>query len=41
MGAPDAASQAMSQGISAAIQAIRSGDHGGASTSVSLKQEDR
>src|SRR6266853_657408 len=33
--------QAMSQGISAAVQAIRSGDHGGASTSVSLKQEDR
>src|SRR6266853_1898899 len=33
--------QAMSQGISAAVHAIRSGDHGGASTSVSLKQEDR
>src|SRR5262249_15690238 len=33
--------QAMSQGISTALQAIRSGDHGGASTSVSLKQEDR
>jgi type IV secretory pathway TrbL component len=33
--------QAMSQGISTALQAIRSGDHGGASTSVSLKEEDR
>jgi type IV secretion system protein TrbL len=33
--------QAMSQGISAAVHAIRSGDHGGASTSVNLRQEDR
>jgi len=33
--------QAMSQGIPAAVHAVRSGDHGGASTSVSLKEEDR
>jgi len=33
--------QAMSQGISAAVHAIRSGDHSGASTTVSLKKEDR
>ena len=33
--------QAMSQGISAAVHAIRSGDHAGASTSVNLRQEDR
>src|ERR1700730_2750108 len=31
--------QAMSQGISAAVHALRSGDHGGASTSVSLKED--
>jgi type IV secretion system protein TrbL len=31
--------QAMSQGISAAAHAIRSGDHGGGSTSVSLKED--
>jgi len=29
----------MSQGISAAVHAIRSGDHGGASTSVNLKED--
>jgi type IV secretion system protein TrbL len=33
--------QAMSQGIAAAVQAMRSGDHGGASTSVNLREEDR
>src|SRR6266849_59141 len=33
--------QAMSQGISAAVHAIRSGDHGGGSTSVDLKEDDR
>ncbi len=33
--------QAVSQGIAAAIQAMRSGDHGGASTSVNLREEDR
>jgi type IV secretion system protein TrbL len=31
--------QAMSQGISAAVHAIRSGDHGGGSTSVNLKED--
>jgi type IV secretion system protein TrbL len=31
--------QAMSQGISAAAHAIRSGDHGGGSTSVNLKED--
>jgi len=31
--------QAMSQGISAAVHAIRSGDHGGASTWVELKED--
>jgi type IV secretion system protein TrbL len=31
--------QAMSQGIAAVGQAIRSGDHGGASTSVSLRED--
>jgi type IV secretion system protein TrbL len=33
--------QAMSHGIAAAAQAIRSGDHGGAPTSVNLRGEDR
>jgi type IV secretory pathway TrbL component len=32
--------QAMSHGIAAAAQAIRSGDHGGAPTSVNLRGED-
>jgi type IV secretion system protein TrbL len=31
--------QAISQGVSAAVQAIRSGDHGGGSTSVNLKED--
>jgi len=31
--------QAMSQGISAAVHTIRCGDHGGASTSVELKED--
>src|SRR5713226_5193481 len=31
--------QAMSQGVSTAVQAIRSGDHGGGSTSVNLKED--
>jgi type IV secretion system protein TrbL len=31
--------QAMSQGASAALHAIRSGDHGGGSTSVNLKED--
>jgi type IV secretion system protein TrbL len=31
--------QAMSQGISAAVHAIRSGDHGGGSTSVNLRED--
>ncbi len=31
--------QAMSQGVSAALHAVRSGDHGGGSTSVNLKED--
>ena len=31
--------QAMSHGVSAAVHAIRSGDHGGGSTSVDLKED--
>jgi type IV secretion system protein TrbL len=30
--------QAMSHGVSAAVHAVRSGDHGGGSTSVDLKE---
>lgn len=33
--------QAMSHGASAAAHAVRSGDHGGGSLSVSLDQDDR
>jgi type IV secretion system protein TrbL len=31
--------QAISQGVSAAVHAVRSGDHGGGSTSVNLKED--
>src|SRR5216683_4030642 len=31
--------QAMSQGVSAAVHAVRSGDHGGGSTSVNLRED--
>jgi type IV secretion system protein TrbL len=31
--------QAMSHGVSAAVHTIRSGDHGGGSTSVNLKED--